>query len=132
MTVQIHQRLLISEYLYWVTSFRFLIHDHTLKATQMTMANYYYKQKCKRLKRNNNCFIWSEKSILSDFLQCVYLNSILFFSSHHKICNPLPPKPPNHHQFRFHHCQLSHNSSRRSRMDTRGLAGEVLWILFKC
>ena len=101
-TVQIHQRLLISEYLYWVTSFRFLIHDHTLKATQMTMTDYYYKQKYKRLKRNNKCFIWSKMFLISVFLWCVTSSSNLFWTFDHKLDTALPPKSPNDHQFRFH------------------------------
>ena len=131
MTVQIHQRLLISEYLYWVTSFRNSIHDHTLKATQMTMANYYYKQRCKRLKRNNNCFIWSKIFLISVFLWCVPSSSNLFWKFEHKLDTVLPPESPNDHQFRFHHCPLSQNSLRRSRMDTRGLPGVVLWRRLK-
>ena len=78
------------------------IHDHTLKATQMTMANYYYKQKFKRLKRNNNCFIWSKIFLISVFLWCVPSSSNLFWKFEHKLDTVLPPKSPNDHQFRFH------------------------------
>ena len=91
------------------------------------MANYYYKQKYKRLKRNNKCFIWSKMFLISVFLWCVTSSSNLFWTFDHKLDTALPPKSPNDHQFRFHQCPLSHNSLRRSRMDTRGLPGVVLW-----
>ena len=81
----------------------------------MTMTDYYYKQRYKRLKRNNKCFIWSKKFLISVFLWCVTSSSNLFWTFDHKIDNVLPPKSPNDHQFRFHQCPLSLHSLRRSR-----------------